>query len=237
MPPHSVSRRQRRLALAVRLAAAVTAVLAYPFRATWWGGWILAIAEAGVVGGLADWFAVTAIFRRPLGLPIPHTALIPANWEQMAARVGSMVGDRVLTKQFVTEEIGRLDLAQALQRAATRLTRADFESSTLAVTRWLVSQIPPDGVHDLLERVRLTLAGRQWAPAVASAIEIARQRGWDEHLIAGALRALAASLERPAMRELMTSLVDDLLERYRQSAGRSPRFWLGIADRLGLIDP
>ena len=237
MPPHSGSRRQRRLALAVLITAAVTAVLAYPFRATLWGGWILAIAEAGVVGGLADWFAVTAIFRRPLGLPIPHTALIPANWELMAARVGSMVGDRVLTKQFVTEEIGRLDLAQALERAATRLTRADFESTTRAVTRWLVSQIPPHGVHDLLERVRLALAGRQWAPAVASAMEIARQRGWDEQVIAGAFRALSASLERPAMRGLMISLVEDLLERYRQSAGRSPRFWLGIADRLGLIDP
>ena len=94
--------------------AALAAVLASPLRATWWGGWILAIAEAGLVGGLADWFAVTAIFRRPLGLPIPHTALIPANWELMAARVGSMVGDHVLTKQFVTEEIGRLDLGEAL---------------------------------------------------------------------------------------------------------------------------
>ena len=71
MPPATPPRRQRRLALAVLVVAAVTAVLAYPVRATWWGGWILAIAEAGLVGGLADWFAVTAIFRRPLGLPFP----------------------------------------------------------------------------------------------------------------------------------------------------------------------
>jgi len=236
MSPRSVSRRQRRLALAVLLVAAVTAVLAYPMRATWWGGWILAIAEAGVVGGLADWFAVTAIFRRPLGLPIPHTALIPANWELMAARVGSMVGDRVLTKQFVTEEIGRIDLAQILERASTRLSRADFQSTTRAVTRWLVAQVPPHGVHDLLERVRLSLAVRQWAPAVAAAIEVARERGWDEHLIATAFRALSASLERPRMRELVTSFVRDLFERYRQSVSMTPRFWLGIADLLGLID-
>jgi len=64
--------RQRRLALLVLLAAVGLAVAAVPFRATWWGGWILAIAEAGIVGGLADWFAVTALFRHPLGLPIPH---------------------------------------------------------------------------------------------------------------------------------------------------------------------
>ncbi len=94
--------RQRRLALLVLLAAVALAVAAYPLRARWWGGLVLAIAEAGIVGGLADWFAVTALFRHPLGLPIPHTAIIPANWELMAQRVGSMVGDRVLTKDYVT---------------------------------------------------------------------------------------------------------------------------------------
>src|SRR5215475_8481658 len=95
--------RQRRLALIVLLVAVALAIAAFPLRASWWGGWILAIAEAGIVGGLADWFAVTAIFRRPLGLPIPHTALIPANWELMARRVGTMVGSRVLTKKYVAQ--------------------------------------------------------------------------------------------------------------------------------------
>ncbi|HEY7202801.1 MAG TPA: DUF445 domain-containing protein, partial [Methylomirabilota bacterium] len=52
--------RQRRLASIVLLSAVALAAAAVPFRATWWGGWILAIAEAGIVGGLADWFAVTA---------------------------------------------------------------------------------------------------------------------------------------------------------------------------------
>src|SRR5919205_113630 len=102
---------QRRLALGVLLAAAALALAAYPVRSSWWGAWILAIAEAGIVGGLADWFAVTALFRHPLGLPIPHTALIPANWELLAARVGSMVGDRVLTKEYVRDEIARFDVA------------------------------------------------------------------------------------------------------------------------------
>src|SRR5262245_39880043 len=95
---HAAHRQPRRLALGVLLTAAALAVGMIPFRSTWWGGWILAIAEAGVVGGLADWFAVTAIFRRPLGLPIPHTALIPSNWELMASRVGMMVGGRILTR-------------------------------------------------------------------------------------------------------------------------------------------
>ena len=108
--------RQRRLASLVLLTAVALAAAAIPFRTTWWGGWILAVAEAGIVGGLADWFAVTALFRHPLGLPIPHTAIIPANWELMAARVGTMVGDRVLTKEYVIDEISRFDLADLIAR-------------------------------------------------------------------------------------------------------------------------
>src|SRR4029453_14212159 len=115
---HAGRRQPRRLALGVLLAAAALTVAMIPFRDTWWGGWVLAMAEAGVVGGLADWFAVTAIFRRPLGLPIPHTALIPHNWERMAERVGVMVGGRVLTKDYVCEEIARIDFADLLARGA-----------------------------------------------------------------------------------------------------------------------
>src|SRR5262245_47485118 len=122
--------RQRQLALGVLLLAAIVAVCAFPFRDTWWGGWILAIAEAGIVGGLADWFAVTAIFRRPLGLPIPHTALIPANWELMAQRVGTMVGSRVLTKEYVAQEVARVDVAMLIGRGAERLTSRDFDVAT-----------------------------------------------------------------------------------------------------------
>jgi uncharacterized membrane-anchored protein YjiN (DUF445 family) len=236
MAPAAAPRRQRRLALAVLVVAAATAVLAYPVRTTWWGGWILAIAEAGLVGGLADWFAVTALFRRPLGLPIPHTALIPANWELMAARVGRMVGDRVLTVQFVTDEIGRLDFGDVLAKAAGRLSRRDLEAATQAVARWLVAQLPPSAVHDLAERLRQLLAARAWAPTLATALDMARERGWDERAIAIACRALAEALERPAMSAAVVGLVDELLQHYRRGMAGYSRFWLGIADLLGLLD-
>src|SRR4030095_10363681 len=151
-PLTSRPRRQRRLALIALLAAVALAIAAFPFRAAWWGGWILAIAEAGIVGGLADWFAVTAIFRRPMGLPIPHTALIPANWELMAARVGSMVGDRVLTKEYVTQEVARFDLAELLARGAERVKPADLEAGLRRVARWrppALSPRPPRARVDL----------------------------------------------------------------------------------------
>ncbi len=61
------------------ILAAVAFAISYYFRARYpWLGWVQAFSEAAMVGGLADWFAVTALFRHPLGIPIPHTAIIPA---------------------------------------------------------------------------------------------------------------------------------------------------------------
>ena len=170
-------RPKRRLALAVLLAAAAVAIVALPFRATWWGGWILAIAEAGIVGGLADWFAVTALFRRPLGLPIPHTGLIPNNWELMAQRVGTMVGDRVLTKEYVAAEIDRLDVADLLARGALRLTRDDVEAATRGIARWVGEQVPRLSGADAVTRMRPALRSWRLAPVLAQALDLARERG------------------------------------------------------------
>src|SRR5207244_471873 len=134
-----VVRRQRRLALGVLLAAAALAVAAFPFRATSWGGFLLAVAEAGVVGGLADWFAVTPIFRRPLGLPIPPRALTAAAASVVVARVRALRGAQPAARTRAAGlRIGRdngwdgrvvqaivLALADALERPAVRATVAE----------------------------------------------------------------------------------------------------------------
>ncbi len=228
--------RQRRLALLVLLAAVALAAAAIPFRATWWGGWILAIAEAGIVGGLADWFAVTALFRRPLGLPIPHTALIPANWELMAERVGIMVGDRVLTKDYVTREISRFDLADLLARAAERLKAAELESAVRAVADWAAEQISPAATGDLAAWLTRLARANPIAPALATGLEIARKQGWDQRLIEAVAAALIDALDRPDFRTTVGDLVDEVLAGYRAQMGLYPRFLIGLANTLGLID-
>jgi uncharacterized membrane-anchored protein YjiN (DUF445 family) len=229
-------RPKRRLALAVLLAAAATAILALPFRDRWWGGWILAIAEAGIVGGLADWFAVTAIFRRPLGLPIPHTGVIPANWELLARRMGTLVGDRVLTREYVVREIERLDVADLLARGALRLRREDIATVTRVAARWLAEELPPLSAADVLGRVRAAVGRWRLAPLLAQAIELAREHGWDRRLIAALAQALCDALDRPVFRAAVREVVDDLLRHYRQRVGVYPRLILGVADLLGVID-
>jgi uncharacterized membrane-anchored protein YjiN (DUF445 family) len=227
---------QRRLALGVLLGAALLAVVAFPVRETWWGGWILAIAEAGVVGGLADWFAVTAIFRRPLGLPIPHTALIPHNWELMAERVGVMVGGRVLTKDYVRDELARVDVADLLARGAERVSRADLEKATRLIAAWAAEQMTPATTAELLARGRRLLVAEPVAPLLAAALGVARRQGWDQRLLDGALAVLAGAMERPEFREAVADVVDDLLTRYREQLGVYPRLLMGLAEVVGLLD-
>lgn len=229
-------RRQRRLALGVLVGAAALAIAAYPVRATWWGGWILAMAEAGVVGGLADWFAVTAIFRRPLGLPIPHTALIPANWEAMAARVGAMVGGRVLTKDYVRDEIAHLDVAELIALGARRISRAEIDTVTRTALRWLADAMTPRAAGEAVGRLGGLLREQPVAPLLADALAVARAQGWDDRALAAALGALAAALERPQFRATVGDIIDDLLGRYRRRLGTYPRLWMALAIVLGVVD-
>ena len=79
----------------------------------------LAFAEAAMVGGLADWFAVTALFRRPLGLPIPHTAIIPENKDRIADTMAQFLRENFLTPAVVARRMRAMNLAQAVGRYLT----------------------------------------------------------------------------------------------------------------------
>jgi uncharacterized membrane-anchored protein YjiN (DUF445 family) len=108
----SVELRTRRLAAARRRATALLAAVTALFVAVTAVGahgtllsYVQAGAEAAMVGGVADWFAVTALFRRPLGLPIPHTALIVERKDQFAATLGQFVQENFLNAEVLTERI------------------------------------------------------------------------------------------------------------------------------------
>ncbi|UOR16224.1 DUF445 domain-containing protein [Qipengyuania aquimaris] len=77
-------------------------------------GYVHAFAEAAMVGGLADWFAVTALFRHPLGLPIPHTAIIPENKDRIADTMAGFLRENFLTPQVVARRMGAMNLAGAV---------------------------------------------------------------------------------------------------------------------------
>ena len=78
--------------------------------------WVKAFAEAAMVGGLADWFAVTALFRHPLGLPIPHTAIIPRNKDRIGQALASFLRDNFLITEVIARRMRNIDIAGAAGR-------------------------------------------------------------------------------------------------------------------------
>ncbi|MQA03821.1 MAG: DUF445 family protein [Streptosporangiales bacterium] len=103
-------RRMRLLALALLLLAAVTYLLTLDRPAGW--EFLNAAAEAAMVGALADWFAVTALFRRPLGLPIPHTAIIPTRKEALGRSLEEFVAANFLSAPVVREKVASAELSR-----------------------------------------------------------------------------------------------------------------------------
>ena len=171
-------RRMTLPATGLLLFVAVVYVLATWARHSWagpWAGYVAAAAEAGMVGALADWFAVTALFRHPLGLPIPHTAIIPTKKDQLGVSLGEFVGENFLSEDVVRGRLravgigGRLgawlsvpehadrvtaELSAALRGALTVLRDSDVQAVVgEAITRRADAQEIAPGMGKMLEKV------------------------------------------------------------------------------------
>ncbi|RWP89732.1 MAG: DUF445 domain-containing protein [Mesorhizobium sp.] len=108
----SALRRTKFLAAAALALCVLVFALAKSFERTYpWLGFVAAFAEAATIGGLADWYAVVALFRRPLGLPIPHTAIIPENQNRIADNLGRFIEVNFLAPEPVRERLAEVDFS------------------------------------------------------------------------------------------------------------------------------
>ena len=101
-----------------------------------WLGFVAAFAEAATIGGLADWYAVVALFRRPLGLPIPHTAIIPDNQNRIADNLGRFIEANFLAPEPVREKLAEVDFAVLVADWLTDAERA------AGLSRFVVRLVP-----------------------------------------------------------------------------------------------
>ena len=113
-PPPAGLVMMRRIATLMLVAMAATFLVARRYEpANPWVGFVRAFAEAAMVGGLADWFAVTALFRHPLGLPIPHTAIVPRNKDRIGDQLALFLRSNFLIPHVVARRMRRIDVAGA----------------------------------------------------------------------------------------------------------------------------
>jgi uncharacterized membrane-anchored protein YjiN (DUF445 family) len=155
-------------------------VATIPFQGTFWVDLLQGGFEAGLVGGLADWFAVTALFRHPLGIPIPHTALLPKNRKRMTNALVSMLKNNWLSKESIQKKITQIHftdkliaiLEKELQKEPLRkalikmlkrlITLIDVEKLTPVIKKQILSSLSNIEMNKLLALASSQLLNEQF---------------------------------------------------------------------------
>ncbi|OEX91915.1 hypothetical protein A0K93_11610 [Corynebacterium sp. BCW_4722] len=138
-----------------------------------WVGYVRAAAEAGMVGGLADWFAVTALFKYPMGIPIPHTAIIPNKKDQVAGALSEFVSENFLNARTITDKVMQAQLPEKVGAWLSRRENAERvseEAGTFAVR--LVEGIDAREAESFIQsQVVDRFAEPIWGPPLGRALE------------------------------------------------------------------
>lgn len=167
-------RRMKAVALGLLVALAVVFAVAFPLQdvhPVW--GYVRAAAEGGMVGALADWFAVTALFRHPMGIPVPHTALIPRKKDQLGAALTEFVQENFLDSDVAREKVEGLEVAAAAGgwlRRPENAERAAREVATAA--RGAMAAADDDVVQELLRQLmQRHMVEPEWSPTLAGVLQ------------------------------------------------------------------
>jgi uncharacterized membrane-anchored protein YjiN (DUF445 family) len=152
------------------------------------GFWILlvrATAEAAVVGALADWFAVTALFRRPLGLPIPHTAIVPKSKDQIGEGLAAFIERNFLTPELVKAKLRAIDVARLFAEWLSCPANADAVADRLVrAMPYLLGAVDDRDIRDFISNtVGRQLGAIDLAPILGRAITLLIADGVHERLI------------------------------------------------------
>jgi uncharacterized membrane-anchored protein YjiN (DUF445 family) len=218
-------RRIKLAATALLVFTATLFIVARHFEPTHWAwGYVAAFAAAATVGGVADWYAVVALFRRPLGLPIPHTAIIPRNHLRIADTLGEFIETNFLAPEPVEARLRDVDFAALVadwladrERAAAL---ADFVLRLLPQTLGAIDQ---SGLKAFIgKRIMAELQRVELAPLAAGLLGAVTEKGRHQRLLDELLAALEKVLTNEetlaALRERIRRELPALFNLYRADA-------------------
>jgi len=185
------------VALGLLGLAAVVYVVVTIAGAEGWLGYVQAGSEAAMVGALADWFAVTALFRHPLRIPIPHTAIIPKRKDQIGASLGEFVESNFLTQEVLGERIAGANVGMRLggwlRQPANAAKAAEIAADALRAT---LEVLDDDEVQSGLERIiRARVDETPVAPLVGKGIDLTVAGGHHQRLLDATLKGLSGFLD------------------------------------------
>lgn len=194
-------------------------------------GFVRAFAEAAMVGGLADWFAVTALFRHPLGIPIPHTAIIPRNKDRIADTLASFLKDNFLVPQVVARRMQGLDVAAAAGRflAAERSGQGRLREGASRLIADILESLDEERLGGMVksaigQRLRALDAAPMLGQLLGATIAERRHAPVIDGIVGWAAKTLVANEQ--TIRDMVHERANTILR------------WTGLDERLanGIID-
>lgn len=185
------------IALGLLLAAAVVYIVATVAGPDGWVGYVQAFAEAAMVGALADWFAVTALFRHPLGLKIPHTAIIPTRKDQIGRSLGEFVESNFLTRDVLDERLAEVNTGEHLGMWLMEPANAQKVSGAVGDALRGVLEVLDDREvqHGIEGLVRDRIANIPAAPLVGRAVDLTVGGGHHQRLLDAVLVGMGNVLD------------------------------------------
>lgn len=223
--------RHRTFATGLLVLMAVLIAVGYTIPPGPWAELLQASAKAGFVGGIADWFAVTALFRHPLGIPIPHTAIIPKQKARLGRALGRFVAGHVITPAEVSRVLGRLDVSTILSRFLLDKDAARPAAAALAEMLPRILATVEDGrARRTMARLAPRLLGGPAAGAVvARALRTLVDGGRHQEVLSFLLVEIRAAIDSKH-----DQLHQFIQEKVRAQGGRLVGWVLGaqVADRV-----
>ncbi|MBH0157381.1 DUF445 domain-containing protein [Fictibacillus sp. 5RED26] len=170
--------------------------------------------EAGLVGGLADWFAVTALFRHPLGLPIPHTALLPKNRDRMLKAIINMLENDWLTKESIQNKIKDINISEkAVHELEQRLESPSFHKGGQSLVIHLINEIDPVKLSPILEKeLKAYIHGVDIEPALDKMVNEVLKRELDTKALDYVLIETEKWLKKEDTKNKIGTLAKQLLD-------------------------
>ena len=196
-------------------------------------GYVKAFAEAAMVGGLADWFAVTALFRHPLGLPIPHTAIIPRNKDRIGEALATFLRENFLIPSVVARRMQKLDIAAAtgrfLQTPAGEGTRIRAGASRLIAD--IFESLDDERLGNIVKgAISTRLRNMQVSPLLGHALASAINEDRHVPMLEAAIRWLARALD--ANEQLIREMVRGKANWVLKLAGLDEKLADAVIDGL-----
>lgn len=193
----------RRLATVSLIFMAVGFVVSLPFKENAWVFWLQSGFEAGLVGGIADWFAITALFRHPLGLKIPHTNLLPKNRERVIESIVHMLETDLLNKESIVAKLQHMTLAdRVIKILRSILVLPAFRATVTELLIGLIRKLPKEAIFEFANtRVTETIKAYPSKRLAVRAMQLNEERRLDEWLMDQLLDYGQRLLEDPVIRD------------------------------------